>query len=166
MDLHSTKYFGEIDLDNVEEYYEIELELDNRTVELTINISTANRTIDKESINKIEDYIANLQTNEKDIRSFILEDFKEKGESKNYIDFQIEGQEKEDIADLISNADKKLNKREKLLSVLYLLRIGFYPETEDKVFAVYDYTIDDDLTDDLLVVILYKDNTARITIES
>ncbi len=166
MDLRSTKYFGEIDLDNVEEYYEIELELDNRTVELTINISTANRTIDKESINKIEDYIANLQTNEKDIRSFILEDFKEKGESKNYIDFQIEGQEKEDIADLISNADKKLNKKEKLLSVLYLLRISFYPEMEDKVFAVYDYTIDDDLTDDLLVVILYKDNTARITIES
>jgi Protein of unknown function (DUF2004) len=166
MTLHSTKYFGEIDLDKVEEYYEIGLELNKRTVELTINISTESKIIDKESISKIEDYIDNLQTNEKDIRSFILEDFKEKGESKNYIDFQIEGQDKEDISDLISDADKTLNKREKLLSVLYLLRISFYPETEDKVFAVYDYTIDDDLTDDLLVVILYKDNTARITIES
>lgn len=166
MAFYSTKYFGKIDLDNVEEYYEMEIELNNRPVEVTINISTASKSIDKASINKIENYIDNLQKNEKDIRSFILDDFKEEGESKNYIDFQIEGQEKENITDLISNTNRKLNKKEKLLSVLYLLRIDFYPEKEDKVFAVYDYTIDEDLTDDLLVIVLYKDNTARITIES
>lgn len=166
MAFYSTKYFGEIDLDNAKEYYEIETQFDNKTIELTINISTASKSIDKGSINEIESYIDNLQTNEKDIRIFISDDFKENEKVKNYIDLQIEGQEKEDISDLISDTNKKSNKKERLLSVLYLLRINFYPEKENKVFAVYDYTISDDLTDDLLVVILYKDNSAKITIES
>jgi hypothetical protein len=166
MALYSTKFFGEIELDNVEKYYEIDVELYDKTVELTIYISTASTSVDKESIIAIENYIENLEENEKDIRSLIWEDFKSGGEVKNYIDWQIDEQEKEEIDNLILTVDKKLNKREKLLSVIYLLRIGFYPEKEDKVFAVHDYTIDDDLTDELLVAILDKNNTVTITIES
>ena len=162
---HLTKYFGEIDLDNVEEYYETEIEVQGRPVEITINI-TGSKTIDLDSIQAVEDYLDNLTINEENIRQIIYQDFKEKGEAKNYIDFQVEELDKDDISDLIESADKKLNKKEKLLSVLYLLRIGFYPEKEDKAFAVYDYTIEEEYTDDLLVIIIGKDNNIKLTIES
>ena len=162
---HLTKYFGEIDLDNVEECYETEIEVRERPVEITMNI-TGSKTIDSDSIQAVEDYLDNLTINEEDIRQIINQDFKEKGEAKNYIDFQLDGLDKDDIADLIEGADKKLNKKEKLLSVLYLLRVGFYPEKEDNSFAVYDYTIEEEYTNDLLVIIIGKDNNVRLTIES
>ena len=161
-----TKYFGEIDFERLEEWYETELELNGKTVEVSITVSTKTNSLDKNDIQRVEDYVENLQSNEASIRLLIQEDFRGKGETKNYIDTQIEYQDKEDIADLIKAADKKLSKKEKLLSVLTLLRIVFYPEKEDKIFAVFDYTINEELTDDLLAVKLRKDNGVTIDIES
>ncbi|MDU1893053.1 MAG: DUF2004 domain-containing protein [Dysgonomonas sp.] len=161
-----TKYFGEINLDELEEWYDTELELNGKKVEVSITVSTASKSLDKDDIQKIDDYIENLQSNEENIRFFIQEDFKRKGETKDYIDNQIEEQDKEDITYLIRDADKKLSKEEKLLSALILLRIVFYPEKEDNMFAVFDYTINEELTDDLLAVKLYKNDSIRIDIES
>jgi len=59
-----------------------------------------------------------------------------------------------------------LDKKEKLLSVIQLLRIGFYPEKEDALFAMYDYTIQEELTNDLLVVKISKNDQPVVTIES
>ena len=166
MATHLTKYFGEIDFERLEEWYETELELNGKTVEVSITVSTKSKSLDKNDIQQVDDYVENLQSNEESIRLLIQEDFREKGETKDYIDTQIENQDKEDIADLIKAADKKLSKKEKLLSVLTLLRIVFYPEKEDKVFAVFDYTINEELTDDLLAVKLRKDKSVIIDIES
>lgn len=166
MATYLTKFFGEIDFEKLEEWYETELELNGKTVEVSITVSTASKSLDKDDLQKVDDYIETLYSNEESVRLFIQEDFKKKGETKDYIDNQIEEQDKEDIADLIRNADKKLSKKEKLLSVLVLLRIVFYPEKEDNMFAVFDYTINEELTDDLLAVKLYKNNNVRIDIES
>ena len=166
MTKHITRYFGEINLDKLEEWYETEIDLNGKTVEISITVSTAAKNIDKESIETIENYVDDLKNNEDNIQLVIHRDFKEMGETKEYIDNQIELQDKEDIANLIENADKKLSKKEKLLSALILLRIVFYPEKEDKMFAVFDYTIDEELTDDLLAVKLYKDSSVTIDIES
>ena len=166
MATHLTKFFGEINFEKLEEWYETELELNGKTVEVSITVSTKSKTLDKNDIQRVEDYVENLQSNEESIRLLIQADFMGKGETKDYIDTQIENQDKEDIADLIKTADKKLSKKEKLLSVLTLLRIVFYPEKEDKIFAVFDYTIDEELTDDLLAVKLRKDNGVIIDIES
>lgn len=166
MATHLTKYFGDIDFEKLEEWYETELELNEKTVEISITVSTASKSLDKNDIQRVDNYVENLQSNETRIRQLIQEDFKRKGETKYYIDNQIEEQEKENIADLIENADKKLSKKEKLLSVLTLLRIVFYPEKEDKMFAVFDYTIDEELTDALLAVKLHKDDSVTIDVES
>ena len=166
MATHLTKFFGEINFEKLEEWYETELELNGKTVEVSITVSTKSKSLDKNDIQRVEDYVENLQSNEESIRLLIQADFMGKGETKDYIDTQIENQDKEDIADLIKTADKKLSKKEKLLSVLTLLRIVFYPEKEDKIFAVFDYTIDEELTDDLLAVKLRKDNGVIIDIES
>ena len=150
---------------NIEEYYETEVELNERQIEIVVN-TIGMKKIDKESIQAIDNYIDNIGINEKSIRLVIHKDFEQKGEAKNYIDFQMKEQDKEDIAELIEYADKKLSKKEKLLSVIHLLRINFYPETKDKVFAMYDYTIGEELTDDLLVVKVLRNNNVEVTIES
>ena len=161
-----TKYFGEIDLAKLEEWYEAVLEINQESVEVSLAIADVVAMLDKEIIQKIESYVDQLQNNEKNIRLLIQQNFKEKGEAKYYIDSQIEGQDKGDIDKLIENADKTLNQKEKLLSVLTLLNIRFYPESEDNMFAVFDYTIDEQLTDELLVVKIYKDDVVQIDIES
>jgi hypothetical protein len=161
----ATRYFGEIDLDRLEEWYDTEIELHKNTVEISITVSTKVK-VDTANIQAVDDFIDELKSDERHIRQIIYHDFKKGGETKTYIDLQVDGLEKEDIADLIEGADKSLNDKEKLLSVLHLLRIIFYPEQEDNTFAVLDYTIDKELTDDLLVFVINKDNSSKITIES
>ena len=161
-----TKFFGEIDLERPEEWYEAEHEINGETVEVSMTFSTTCKILGKDDIERVDNFIENLRSNVEAIRLLLQQDFESEGETRNYIDSQIEEQDKDDIADLIKDADKKLSKKEKLLSVLTLLRIVFYPEKGDKMFAVLDYTIDGDLTDDLLVVKLYKDNNVTIDIES
>lgn len=161
----STRYFGEIDLDKLEEWYDTEIELHENTVEVSITVS-AKVKVDSKNIQAIDHFIDNLKSAEENIRQIIYQDFKQGGETKTYIDLQIDGLEKEDIADLIEGADNTLNDNEKLLSVLHLLRIIFYPEQEDNMFAGFDYTIDEELTDDLLAFKIYKDNSVKIDIES
>jgi ATP-dependent exoDNAse (exonuclease V) beta subunit len=67
---------------------------------------------------------------------------------------------------LLEDADKNLSKQQQMLSMLKLLTIIFYPEKDDNMFAVCDYSIGEDLTDDLIAVKLYKDGHIRIDIES
>jgi hypothetical protein len=169
MTTYNSKYFGKIDFKQLKECYETDIEFNNKMIEITINsTSSITQSFGLESIKLIDDYIDNLAKNEAIIRDVIYEDFNiyPKGFVRSYINGQIKDQDKEDIADLIAEVDKKLKKNEKLLSVLYLLRIGFYPEKEVLFFANYDYTIDEDLTDELLVVVENKDNSIAITLES
>jgi hypothetical protein len=166
MNIYSAKYFGEIDLDGPNQWYETELNVNNKTVEVLFTVLDTSTSIDKEAIQKIEAYLDNFQDNESYVRSCMQENFKQKGDVMDYIDFHIEEFDKEDIADLIKGIDKKLSKKEKLLSILVLLRIVFYPERDDGTFAVLDYTISEELTDELIAVKLYKDDTMDFAIES
>lgn len=163
--MYSTKYFGEIDLDNVEQYYEGVIKLSERPIEVSINIGAA-KSLTENSVKAIDSYVDNIVTNEQNIRQTIQSNFKDQGEAKNYINFLLTDHDEDDLVSLTEDNTEDLGLEEKLLSTLYLLRISFYPEEADKVFAVYDYTIDEDLTNDLLVVIVSKDGKVKITIES
>ncbi len=166
MNMYSAKYFGEIDLNNPNEWYETELEVNDKKVEILFTVSSVCKSIDKEAIQQIETYLDNLQDNESYVRSCMQENFKQKGNVMEYINFFIEEFDKEDIADLIKGIDKKLSKKEKLLSILVLLQIVFYPERDDETFAILDYTVSEELTDELIAVKLYKDNSIKFYIES
>lgn len=166
MEKHLTKHFGVINLSKPNEWYESEIQLNEQNIDVLIACSGTTSKLEKETLQRIEFYIDNFETNEANIRLLIKENYLKNGEAKYYIDNKIEQQNKDDIADLIENADKKLSKKERLLSILKLLEIRFYPESEDKMFVVFDYTIDEELTDDLLVVKQYKDDTISIDIES
>ncbi|WP_207891029.1 DUF2004 domain-containing protein [Hymenobacter edaphi] len=161
-----TTYFGEVDFGKLDEWYETAFEVNGKQVEVSMTISKAFKTIDESDIRRVDDYVAALQNHEKDIRTLLQHDFAQKGATREYIDLQIGNQDKDDIAELIENVGKRITKREKLLSIMSLLRVVFYPEKEDDMFAVFDYTIDEDLTDDVLAVKLRKDSSVSLAIES
>jgi len=165
MPLYSTKYFGDIDLNNANEFYEADLKLRGQHFEAVINI-IGTKPINKESIQSIERYLDDLHDHEAEIKQLLREDFKKEGVVYEYIDLQVENLNKANISKLIEGIKLKLNKKEKLFSVVHLLTINFYPDEDDPMFAMHDFTINKDLTDDLLAVKLYKDNTVRIDIES
>ena len=163
---YPSKYFGEIDDENLAEWYETTTQLHNREIDISMTFLSEKRIVDNDIFEKIDLYIDNLVENEQEIYSLLKEDYNQEGVTKEYIDIQTKYLESDDISMLIKNADSKLSKEEKLLSMVKLLQIVFYPDKEDNMFAVYDYTIDEELTDDLLVAKLYKDDGVTVTLKS
>ncbi|OXA68158.1 hypothetical protein B0A67_21395 [Flavobacterium aquidurense] len=163
------KYFKNSDLEKTGGgYYVTEIELDNKVFEIALTISTQLKNVDKNELEKVENYIENLKVHQQDITDLLIEDFKAGGETRNYIDLHVKLLDEEDIADLIQDADKKLSIEEKLLSALDLMTIDFIPEKnkEMDIFAVYDYILGACITDCILTVYINKDNTVVITIDS
>src|SRR6266700_3833663 len=122
MEKVSTKYFSNIDLTNLEEWYESKIVLNGHTIDISISVSKKYK-IDPKNILEVDHYVENLKNNEENIRRIIHQDFKEEGETNTYLDTQIEVQEEKDISALIETIDNKLGNKEKLLSILFLLRI-------------------------------------------
>lgn len=145
-------YFGELDLDNLPEYSDAEMKLNNRIIDLDLNFDQ--QKADEAAAMRINDFLVALPSISLSNQTIIKEDFEDGGTVKEYFDFQIgDG--------LIENADQNV-----LLSKLHLTRVGLYPDNED-YFAICDYTIGDDITNHMVVMIIEEDgDLVDITIES
>lgn len=147
-------YFGEIDLDNVEEYYYVEIEYKDNELNLDLNfeellIAPAVATQIKHILDNIEAY--DIQN-----RLYIDADYakaKEGSFVNDFVNYHLEdiGEEIcEDIAIDLTATDRD----EQFIKKLKLVRVGMYPDSkrENGGFAVFDYSIDPEITDQLLVV--------------
>ena len=161
---YNSTYFGLIDFENPQEWYEIEMELNNRKITVSITILSKN-SVNKGAIERIDNYLSDFEKNEQFIRKIIFQNYIEQGETKNYVGFIKEDLATSEIASL-TKANINLSDDEKIVQQLYLHQIVFYPEKGDTMFSVFDYTIDEELTDNLLVVKYYKNENIKITIES
>lgn len=165
-EIYVSKHFGEINKTAPEEFYETKADLYERQVDLIIHLVTEKR-ISQENIERIEDYIDHLVINENKINKAIHEDFRQNGEVKNFIDLYLEDDAgNKTFADMTGANGQVFTKEEQVLSLLHLLRINFYPEENDRVFAALDYAIDDGVAGRLLMVVISKDNRINITTES
>ena len=77
---------------------------------------------------------------------------------KEFIDFHIEELDKSSLDKILRKTDPNTTLEKRLLSVLTLERVGFYPGEND--YAVWDYTIGKNITDLLIVVV--TDNNGNI----
>ena len=128
-------FFGSIDTENLEEYYEVDIEFNGSTIQIDINFE--NKTVDNKVIELIEKQLTNIkELNSKNLME-IDKDYNNNGSSFDYADELID--------------ELELNNIEEIITGLHLVRIGFYPEVEN-TGIVSDYTIGKELTDDLLVV--------------
>ena len=147
-DLHP---FGEINLKAVEACYEGEIEFQARNLEVDLNFDKEKVSEKKlEVVRSMIEHIDQLDLNNK---KYIQDDFKDESEdvTRNYIDFHLNEIGSEKLSGLIDINDTSISKEEQLLSKLHLVRVGFYPESREH-FAVFDYTIGQDLTDYIVVI--------------
>lgn len=145
------KYFKNVDFNT--DYLETTIKFQNREIELDINTDAV---IGKNSwVKEYEEYISKLEVFKEKIDKKIIKDFENEGITKEWVDFHLEelGEAIEEEG-LLKECDKKLSLDRQVLSVLKLNRIGIYPEYED--YAIWDYILDDEISDEILVIVTDK----------
>lgn len=149
-------YFGEIN-NQENDYFEGTIIFDSREVEL--NLDFGNNEDDSDDWSKtLEHYLSNIHAYKLSIDSAIQADFNNGGMAKEYVDGLLN--DLENIDELLSDADFTKSKEEQFLSLLKkrVERITFYPG--DEVYAVWDYMIDSESSDEILTV--HTDNEGKV----
>jgi hypothetical protein len=156
--------FGVLDSDQLEEYYDTEIQFDNRSIDVDINFE--NDSIAIEKLEKINSWLTDIEKINNLGLMAIRHDFATSNTVKEYIEHHLDELDSDDLKKLLNQGALGITKEEKLLSILKIKRIGFYPDTEER-FLSLDYTLDKDLTDYLVVLDFTEDgNLYYITLES
>ena len=146
------KYFKNVDFNS--DYLETTIELQNREIQLDIN---SDAVLGENSwVKEYEEYISKLETFKEKIDKEIIKDFENDGVTKEWVDFHLKelGEAIEEEG-LLKECNKKLSLGRQVLSIIKLRRIGIYPGYED--YAIWDYILDDEISDEILVIVTDKD---------
>ena len=146
-------HFGKLEIENLEEYYNVDIEFNGKEIQIDLNFE--NKTIDTATFDKINNFIENIEKFDKQNQDYIKNDFgDENGETvKEYVTFHVE-ELGNDFLEQIDISSDNTDKEQAFLTKLYLTRVGLYPDGkyDTSYFAVFDYTVNKDLTDQLIVV--------------
>ncbi len=145
------KYFKNVDFNS--DYLETTIEFQNREIQLDINTDAV---LGKDSwVKEYEEYISKLETFKEKIDKEIIKDFENNGVTKEWVDYHSEElMESIEENGTLDSCDKNLPIDRQILSALKLNRIGIYPKYED--YAVWDYILDDEISDEILVIVTDK----------
>ncbi len=161
-----SKYFGQLDLKNLDSWYDSTIDLNGKTVEIAITFMSDEKKTSVDNLKKVEAYLDNFAFNVKQIESLLADDYNEGLTAKEYIDILTEEIDEEDLVDAIENYDQSLSIEDNIFQQMHLINITFYPEKDEEIFAILDYTISKALTNELLVARLNRDNSLDVMIES
>lgn len=153
MEQFTLPHFGLIDLDNIEEYYDAEVEYKDAEVSLDINFEES--TLEQHIAMRIKYILENIEVYDIKNRVYIDANYAKENNSlvSDFVNYHLE-----EIGDEIGediNIDLEASDRdEQFIKKLKLIRLGLYPDSksENGGFAVFDYSIDPEVTDQLLVV--------------
>lgn len=151
MTKYSLPHFEELDTENLEEFYEVEVEHNDDVIEIDLNFE--NKKIDPARLDLVKQFIENISTFDKQNKKHIQADYadKDKDTIKSYVEYHLDELDKNDLRQVVDFSLKTINPRLQLVNALHLIRVGLYPDSEDQ-FAIFDYSIDRDLTDYLVVI--------------
>jgi hypothetical protein len=149
-------HFGEIETDSLEEYYDVDIDFEGRTIQLDLNFEEG--TIDPKRLDLVKTFIGQISAYNTKNKTTIASDFAGGDTVKEYIDHHLAELAKEDLATLI-DADSKVSPDQQLLSKLQLVRVGLYPGSEEQ-FATFDYSIGQEITNYL--VVLFTDENGEV----
>ena len=148
---YTMPYFGKLPIENLEDYYDVNIDYDGSEIQIDLNFE--NETIEISALDKTRNFIENIGNHDKQNRKYILNDYNDKdGDTvKTYLQHHLEAADKEELSRIINFEDTKIKQEQQLLAKLKLIRVGLYPEDEEN-FAVFDYSIGQDITDYLVVI--------------
>ena len=151
-------HFEEIDLTQLDKYYNVEIEQKGQKIGIDLNF--AGKEIDAQVFDEIKKIIESIESEDSKNRTYISFDFKDKngGTVKEYLDFHIE-ELAEELSEIVNFEDKSNSPDKQLMEKLKLGRIGFYPDGKygSESFVVFDYIVDRELSDQIIVVNIDKD---------
>jgi hypothetical protein len=156
--------FGKLNLYELEERYDSVFDFEDLTVEIDLNFEE--KIIKPNRIEIVNTFLNNLNDFHQNNILKIQKDYKKGGEAKFYAEEMMEYLEEDDELNLcFPNTNRSLLSEEFILSKLYLKRIGFYPNDKD-YFAVFDYTIHEEMNYLLVLKYNQKQKISEITVES
>lgn len=155
--------FGQLDLSNLDEYYDVAIDFNGTQVTLDLNFDE--HSVEPAQLEAARTIINNLVEQDRKNWKYIEDDFKNGETVRRYIQHHLEGSE-EELTGLVDFEDRSTDPAIQLLQKLRLKRVGFYPEDEQN-YVIFDYSIAPDLTDYLLVLFCdVKGDLKILTIES
>ena len=144
-------HFGQIATDNLEEFYDVDINFNGNKLQIDLNFE--NKNIEFSQLEKVKLFIENLEKFNKQNKSYILDDYNdEDGDTvKFYLEHHLEELEKEELSKIINVEDDTTEQEKQLLAKLNIVRVGLYPDSED-TFAIFDYSIGEEITNYLVVI--------------
>lgn len=151
--------FGQIDLSNPEEVYEASVTVGEQEIVLDLNFEGAE--ISQGLADRIEGFVAQLPAIARRNQEALRADLKSGDTVIDYLNHH-----RKLLEELSGEKTTGPLQGETFLPALHLVRVGIYPENED-CFAVFDYTLGQELTDYLVVLLVREDGTLNyMTMES
>ncbi len=139
----SLPYFGEITIEPTRDY-DTEIKLADYSIASDLNFYE--EVVNKTTLTEVELILNDLPTFIDKSKEILIADYYKGGAVKEYIEHHLEVMEKAELEQLLKNTDKEEETEKQLLSIMKVVRIGFYPD-EDSHYAVFDFSIGTDETD-------------------
>ena len=162
-------HFGQMDFNQLNEYYSSETEYNGLTLRLDLNFEK--KIVSEEEAENIKKFLDNISVFDIQNKTEITKDFNKEGEAKDYINFYFDELDHEELSGIVDYKNLNKPKEEQLLNKLRLIRVGLYPDGkyDAEYYGVFDYSIeiDGEPCNQLLVVKTNKTgNLDHITWES
>lgn len=152
MNNYNLPHFGLINPDNLDDYYDTSISLNGKEISIDLNFDKT--TIDGDGIDVIKNFLENIENYDKQNKKFIDNDYlDEDGDTvKAYVTEHVEDYGDEFLEEL--QIDLNGDKEKQFMDMLHLVRVGLYPDNKygASYFAVFDYTVNKDLTDQIIAV--------------
>jgi hypothetical protein len=161
---YSLPYFGTVDPEALNEYYDVQTEMAGQQLTIDINFDESSIAVEKLDLLKIRlDTLPALLARASDA---VRASFKQEQDARKYIVQHMDLIDSPELQRGLRQADATFSNEEKLFALVRPLRIGLYPEDEESYF-VFDFSISRELTNYLLVVVMSVDEKLQyVTTES
>lgn len=148
---YSLPPFGKLDPANLEEYYDGEIMFNGQEIQIDLNFE--NDSIEPKHLDAVKKFIDSLSAFDKRNKEYIEQDYADEDADtvKTYVQHHLEEIDKDELSDIVDFDDESADPEIQLMKALRLVRVGLYPDSEDQ-FAIFDYSIGEDLTNYLVVI--------------
>ncbi|WP_343688034.1 DUF2004 domain-containing protein [Chitinophaga sp.] len=158
-------YFGSIDSNALESNYDTEVRLAGQDIRLNLNFPA--KSMELSSLSILNKYLGNLEEHLAKTKEYIRDNYHDE-DAADGVRFYFEFH-KDEFGEEVFNNQLGINNvddpDEQLLSKLNPVRIGLYPGHLD--FAIFDYTVGEELTNYMAVVKTDEDgDLANVSVES
>jgi hypothetical protein len=156
--------FGNVDKDNLEDYYDGTLEIDGQEIEVDLNFESD--SVDDSLFKEVEKTINNIESLSEKAWVAISNDWDLDAESETvrfYLEHHLEHFDEDEIIDIFGSKDVD---KEAFFNAISLTRVSLYPE-DDEMYVVFDVQLSPEITNYLISVAIDRQGqVADITFES